>query len=63
MRFIGEALFVVGLASILFHFLDREVSFLAWISNWGEGVAWAIRVGLVVVGLGIWLGLGKCKRA
>lgn len=39
-----------GLFAIVLNFFDRVPSILMWIYNWGEGVAWAIKIGLVVVG-------------
>ena len=50
MKSIGTLLFLFGLASIGFHFFDREVRLLSWINNWGENAAWGIRIALVVVG-------------
>lgn len=39
-----------GLFAIILNFFDRVPSILMWIYNWGEGVAWAIKIGLIVVG-------------
>lgn len=39
-----------GLFSIVLNFFDRVPTILMWIYNWGEGVAWGIKIGLIVVG-------------
>ena len=39
-----------GAFAIVLNFLDRVPSILVWIYEWGETVAWAIKIGLVVVG-------------
>ena len=55
MKSIGSLLFIIGLASTIFYFLNRELVILGWINNWGETVAWVIRGGLMVIGGGLWL--------
>lgn len=47
-----------GLFAIVLNFFDRVPSILMWIYEWGEGVAWAIKIGLVVVGAVLFF-LGK----
>ncbi len=47
-----------GLFAIVLNFFDRVPSILMWIYEWGEGVAWAIKIGLVVVGAALFF-LGK----
>ena len=39
-----------GLFAIVLNFFDRVPTILMWIYNWGEGVAWGIKIGLIVVG-------------
>ena len=51
MRFFGAFIMVVGLLSAAVYFLDMNFMFLNWINNWGPGVAWAIRGGIVLLGL------------
>ena len=51
MRFFGAFIMVVGLLSAAVYFLGMNFVFLNWINNWGPGVAWAIRGGIVVLGL------------
>lgn len=50
MKGIGKIMAIFGILAIVMGFLDRVPSVLMWIYNWGEGVAWAIKIGLVVVG-------------
>ena len=50
MRSIGSFMALLGIAAIVMNFLDRVPRLLMWIYEWGEGVAWAIKIGLVVVG-------------
>jgi len=54
MRQIGSLLVFLGVFAIGLEFLDRVPSVLVWIYNWGEGVAWAIKIGLIVVGALLW---------
>jgi len=39
-----------------------EFRLLSWIDTWGEEVAWAIRVGLAVIGGALWY-LGRRNEA
>jgi len=59
---VGGFLALFGIASIVLYFLGMHLTLLAWIDNWGEGPAWGIRIGLVVVGL-LLLKVGKKKEA
>ncbi len=52
---IGGLMFFFGLASIVLYFLNYQLTLLMWIDMWGEAVAWAIRIGLLVVGAALWL--------
>jgi len=51
MRFFGAFIMVVGLLSGAVYFLGMNFIFLNWINNWGPNVAWAIRGGIVMLGL------------
>ncbi|MGI4740182.1 MAG: hypothetical protein ACRYG7_33850 [Janthinobacterium lividum] len=57
MREIGLALLLVGLISLALPFINPNIHyiFLTWIDRWGAGVAWAIRGGITLVGLLLWL--------
>lgn len=50
LKSIGSFLVIVGLAAIVFGFMERVPRILQWIYDWGEGPAWAIKIGLVVLG-------------
>ena len=50
MQNIGAAMVVAGLFAIVLDFIGRVPSYLVWIYNWGDGAAWGIKIGLVVVG-------------
>jgi hypothetical protein len=47
---IGGTIALAGVASIVLNFINFNLRILMWIDAWGEGVGWAIRVGLVVLG-------------
>lgn len=51
MRFFGGFIAVVGILSILLPYVGMNFLFLNWIHQWGPGVAWGIRIGLVVIGV------------
>ncbi|HEY6503942.1 MAG TPA: hypothetical protein VIZ28_08220 [Chitinophagaceae bacterium] len=62
MKSIGSLLFIFGVAAIIFGFMDRVPSLLEWIYEWGEGPAWAIKIGFVVVG-GILYMMGRKQKS
>ena len=51
MRSLGLLLLLVGAGLLADHFAGLNLEFLGWVNNWGEYVAWAIRVGPVLLGL------------
>lgn len=50
MKQLGGFLVLIGLAAIVLNFMNFVPKILFWIYQWGEGTAWAIKIGLVVVG-------------
>lgn len=58
MRRIGSFLVGIGLLAIVLNFANMVPVILMWIYNWGEGVAWGIKIACVVVGAILWF-LGK----
>ncbi|BAO76269.1 hypothetical protein [Winogradskyella sp. PG-2] len=50
MRKIGGYLAVISIALIILPFVGLTVRFTDWIYDWGETVAWAIKIGLIVLG-------------
>ncbi|MGY8644338.1 MAG: hypothetical protein ACKVJU_24990 [Verrucomicrobiales bacterium] len=61
MKRIGSFLAIVGLASVIFNLLGRELMIFAWIGTWGPTVAWAIRIGAIVLGA-IMFFMGKSRE-
>ena len=55
MKSIGTLLFIFGAAAIILGFMDRVPTLMQWIYNFGECGAWAIKVGFVVIGAGLYL--------
>jgi len=53
MNTIGRYMAIFGVASIVLSFLGYNLRLLMWIDMWGETVGWAIRIGLIVVGLAL----------
>ena len=51
---IGSFIFIIGLLAIVMNFFNYVPKLLMWIYNWGDGPAWAIKIGLVVVGAALW---------
>jgi len=47
---VGGAIALAGIVSIVLNFINFNLRILMWIDLWGEGVGWAIRVGLVLLG-------------
>jgi hypothetical protein len=50
MKSIGSFMVILGIAAIVFGFMDRVPTILSWMYEWGTGPAWGIKIGLVVVG-------------
>ncbi|MUU77952.1 hypothetical protein [Winogradskyella endarachnes] len=50
MKKIGGYMVFFGLFAIVLNFFDRVPTILMWIYEWGDTVAWAIKIGLIVVG-------------
>jgi hypothetical protein len=59
MKQIGSIMAMFGIAAIIFGFMDRAPRLLMWIYNWGDAIAWAIKIGLVVVGGALYFLTGK----
>ena len=58
MKELGLGLLIIGLISLALPFINSNVHyvFLKGVDNWGPTVAWAIRGGVTLLGLGLWLG-------
>jgi len=55
MRFFGILILVIGILSIVLHFLNMNFIFLNWIDQWGTQTGWIIRGGITLLGLILWL--------
>lgn len=62
MKSIGGFLALAGVLSIALHFIGWNLKILMWIDNWGSQVGWAIRIGLVVVGVIVYLVASKMEK-
>ena len=62
MQNIGSTLAILGILAIFLDFFNRVPKVLAWIYNWGDGVAWGIKSAFVVVGGVLWL-IGRNQEA
>ena len=54
---LGLGLLIIGLISLALPLINPNIHyiFLTWIDQWGPAVAWGIRGGLTLLGLGLWL--------
>lgn len=60
MENIGSTMVVLGILAIVLDFFNYVPKVLFWIYEWGDGVAWGIKIALIVVGGLLWLmGRGK----
>jgi len=50
MRKVGGYMIFFGLFAIVLDYLDRVPPILAWIYEWGDTIAWVIKIGLVAIG-------------
>ena len=50
MRKVGGYMIFFGLFAIVLDYLDRVPTILAWIYEWGDTIAWVIKIGLVAIG-------------
>jgi len=62
MKSIGGLLVLLGAASFVLNMMEREFTLIMWIDNWGPTVGSAIRIGMIVVGAGLWF-LGNKKES
>lgn len=62
MKSIGSFMVIIGVLAIVLNFFDRVPKILVWIYEWGEGVAWIIKIALVVVGAVLYLAGNKSEE-
>jgi len=63
MKKLGGYIAIIGIATIVLPYLNLQLRFLGWIDNWGETVAWAIKIGLIIVGAALFLMGGSSKAS
>lgn len=59
MQKIGSFLIIIGLLAVILDFFNRVPRILLWIYEWGNAPAWAIKIGLIVLGAVLYLAGGK----
>lgn len=62
MENIGSTMVVLGILAIVLDFFNYVPKVLFWIYEWGDGVAWGIKIALIVVGGLLWL-MGRGQAA
>jgi len=63
MKKIGSLMVFFGFFAIVLNFVDAVPRILAWIYNWGDGVAWAIKLGLIIIGGILWFAGTRQEQA
>lgn len=63
MQKIGSFLIVTGLLSIVAGFFNRVPKILMWMYKWGDSTAWAIKIGLLVLGAVLYMMSRKAQRS
>ncbi|MFV0605461.1 MAG: hypothetical protein ACK5NK_06415 [Niabella sp.] len=63
MRSLGSFLTIIGVIAIITNYMDRVPRLLFWIYNWGDNVAWIIKIGLIVIGLILIFAAGSKKKS
>lgn len=63
MQKIGSFLIIIGLLAVVFNFFDRVPRILIWIYQWGNGAAWGIKIGLIVLGAVLYLAGDKKENS
>jgi hypothetical protein len=63
LKSIGSLFVIFGLAAIVMGFMNKVPTVLEWVYKWGEGTAWAIKIGIVVVGAVLYVMGNKQKTA
>lgn len=63
MKQLGSILIILGILFIIFDLAgcqNQKPSFLTdWMNNWGRNVAWAIKIGMVVLGMVLYFASGR----
>lgn len=59
MQKIGSFMVILGLLAVVLSFFNYVPRILLWIYQWGEAVAWGIKIGLIILGGILYLAGGK----
>ncbi|NIG54902.1 hypothetical protein [Chitinophaga sp. Cy-1792] len=62
MQKIGSFFVIIGLLSIVAGFFNYVPKILIWIYNWGDAVAWGIKIGLLIFGSALYLLSAKTRN-
>ena len=62
MKSFGSLLLLLGVLAIVLEFFGYVPKLLFWIYEWGEGITWAIKIALIIVGRILWF-LGRNAEA
>ena len=63
MQKIGSFMVLIGLLAVVLNFFNYVPRVLIWIYQWGEGPAWGIKIGLIVLGAILYIAGGKKETA
>lgn len=63
MQKIGSFMVLIGLLAVVLNFFNYVPRILIWIYKWGEGPAWGIKIGLIVLGAILYVAGGKKETA
>ena len=55
MKGLAGLLLFFGGGSIVLNLIEMEFVIMSWMDMWGERTGWAIKIGMLVVGSGLWL--------
>jgi hypothetical protein len=55
MKKIGSTLIILGILAIVLEYVNMVPRVLMWIYNWGDTVAWGIKISLIIIGAVLWL--------
>lgn len=62
MKKIGSIMVFYGAFAIILNFFDAVPRIMFWIYNWGETIAWAIKIAFVILGGILWLIGNKSEK-
>ncbi len=63
MKTLGMWMAILGAGSFVLNMMGREFVLISWIDNWGTTVGTGIRIGMVVIGVVLFLAGMKQEKA